>query len=80
VLGVFVAFPTPSAAQGQIRPGDLLLADGRFEEAAAEYRTWLRAHGQDAAAHNRLGLCLQKTAQPKQARREYQRAVEADRC
>jgi Flp pilus assembly protein TadD len=78
LLAAFVGFPAGTAAVD--RPADLLLAAGRFREAIVEYRSWLTTHPGDAAAHNRLGLCLQKTGQAKPARKEYEKAVDIDRC
>jgi Flp pilus assembly protein TadD len=72
-----VELPVPAPSRDL---ADALLRQGRFQEALVEYRAWLAQHADDAAAHNRLGLCLQKTGDGKAARRAYTRATELDRC
>src|SRR5262245_38942403 len=68
------------AVQESSRTADLLLAQGHFQDAIVEYRRWLSTHPNDAPAHNRLGLALQKSRQDKAAKQEYQRAVKIAPC
>lgn len=47
--------------------------------AIPEYRKALVGTPKDAALHNRLGVCLQKTGDAKQARKEYEIATRLDK-
>ena len=86
LIGFLVAVPcarpdeAPSALQDQSLQADRRLVQGRFREAIPLYRDWLLTHPTDAASHNRLGLCLQKTGQARAARHEYEQATKIDRC
>jgi tetratricopeptide (TPR) repeat protein len=54
------------------------VARGRYGAAAAEYQKALEVQPNDAAVHNRLGICYQQLGNDAQARREYDRALLLD--
>ena len=55
-----------------------LVARGQYAAAAAQYRLALAVQPNDAAVHNKLGICYQKLRNDAIARREYERALELD--
>ncbi len=50
----------------------------RYDAAAADYRTLLQQHPDDAAAHGGLGAALAQLQQPDAARAEFDRALALD--
>jgi tetratricopeptide (TPR) repeat protein len=64
--------------QGQqaVRRAAALVARGQYTAAAEQYRLALEVQPNDAAVHNKLGICYQQLRNDTMARREYERALE----
>lgn len=56
--------------------GNLLLAQGKLDEAVTEYRRALALHPDFAEAHNNLGIALSRLGDPASAAFHYGRALE----
>lgn len=79
---LFTAAPAAAADQAAIRAheaeGDRLRAEGRYEEALAEYRAEVAAGGQTAEAWKRIGWSLRGLHRIHEAAQALRHAVELD--
>jgi Flp pilus assembly protein TadD len=63
---------------GEIRQGVLMSESGRWDEAAARWRTALEADPSSVAAHNNLAVAYEKSGRFEEARKEYETALRLD--
>ena len=68
----------PGSAAAQVDLGNLLLLDGRVEEAEAAYRQAIALDASSVAAHFDLGLLLQQQGKESAAAREFKQVIELD--
>lgn len=79
LLALALAFCAGSAAHADVlKDGKDALAQGRFDDAVAAYRSAVQAAPNDVAAHVGLGLALEKKRAWQAALAEFQKAAELD--
>jgi len=65
-------------ANGLAIRADILMARGDHAGAIVQYKEALRHNPNDAALHNKLGICYQRTDEADKARRQYEQALSVD--
>jgi tetratricopeptide (TPR) repeat protein len=68
----------PIAANGLLHAGQIYMATGRFDKAAASFRSAISIDPGSAEAHNALGEALGELKQYQSALRSFQQAVNLD--
>ena len=58
-----------------LQPGHAVLTRGRFEEAAAAFRSALHVRPDHSATHNNLGVALKASKQLDEAIQHFERAI-----
>lgn len=78
----YVEKKAPDRAYGDVIKGNILYSQGKTKEAEASYKTAIRKKTvetyQDPVRYNQLGRLNAKSGQYKEAREQYERAVDVD--
>jgi tetratricopeptide (TPR) repeat protein len=71
-----VGHASSTTAGDAVQRADLQMARQSWDAAVAAYKEAIVANSEDAALHNRLGICYQRTGNAKAARKAYKKAIE----
>jgi Flp pilus assembly protein TadD len=75
--GADVSGPSPSANPSEaVKRAEVQVARESWDAAVAAYKEAIVANPEDAALHNRLGICYQRMGDAKTARKAYKKAID----